>query len=609
MNWQAISPTPRSPLFPDPAALPAHTRPALRRVSTGVGRVAPAGWPLGPAADELAVDNPCPSQSSDDAVALSARGMAWHLPDDETCGAHLWSNRNSAAVCGRRASSWRRLDRRSRSARQVTLCVECAATMPQAPGPHPARPAPAVPAAQSAAWTSYLARLGATTEFSAETRRAYASRVTQYLRWLDAREPSTDALREFCAELQAQGRAGRTVNAYLTAIANFHRFSGPEVERPAPLADPGTVPAVLRPAEVARLSATIAVWSSPRDQAILRLLLGVALRTGELTALDCGNVTATPTGVRLALPAGRNHPRRTFDLPAEEFRHLVQACSGVYTPDVPLFMNNQGQRLSARAIAMLVDRAGVASGLVGLNPRTLRQTAITDRLTAERDAEFDLVANVGADRRAVMINEIDAALRAHTARSLAGLRAITEKSGALGREISIKAARVRRQAAELLAGLQVDPGRPQINRLERNPYEPGPADAGLAGWGPAEWDLAKREQQHIGRGSQEKSLDTVLIDLIEPALPIESTPQYVERLERFVRHHRPELDVIYRRIYRRPGPAVLSHEPIALVVFERLEADHRLLREVWRRQLPVEDLDDLTAIWRRARRLRHRAMR
>ena len=430
------------------------------------------------------------------------------------------------------------------------------------------------------------------------------------------REPSTDTLREFSADLQNQGKSARTVNAYLTAVANFHRYTGPTVQRPAPQATTEPLPEVLRPAEVERLRTTLSVWTSRRDQTILRLLLGVGLRAGELCALDRRDAVPAPGGVRLTLPTRERPPSRSlrnpvhqpgptssaetaaaalspasapssgqvtrvFRLPGSEFGHLAHAASLTCSPDQPMFVDNEGKRLSCRAVAMVVQRAGIASGLVGLTPRILRHTAIADRLTSERAAQFALVADIGPSRRAGLIKAMTDALGTRADLGRAALRSATDQAATPSATIATTSELIRTEAARLLTGLIL----PEPNCwIDPSPSDRDPGD----------------------RVSDDDDLQRRLIGQLFAALPVESGVDYVARLERFVWQSSLELDLIYRRLYRRPGMALLSHDPVALVVFERFEAEPRLLYEVWGRSLPTKDLDDLAAIWRLARRLRHR---
>lgn len=523
--------------------------------------------------------------------------------------AHLRSAADRSAACGVRASSWQRVDRRRRATSEVACCPDCVTRIPEAAHWSPVRREPVVSAEQQPSWPLYLTALGQSTELSAETRRAYVSRVGNYLRWLGDRKPSTDTLREFSLDLRSQGKSARTVNAYLTAVANFHRYTGPSVQRPTPQATIESLPEVLRPAEVEQLRTTLSVWTSLRDQTILRLLLGVGLRAGELCALNRRDVVAAPGGVQLTLPArdrpASRSPRdsvhrpgptdsaeasapssgqvtRVFRLPGSEFRHLIHAASLRSAPDQPVFVDNEGKRLSCRAMAMVVQRAGIASGLVGLTPRILRHTAIADRLTSERAAQFALVADIGPGRRSGLIKAMTGALGVRADLGRAALRSATDQAGAPTSTVTTASELIRTEAARLLTGL-----------VRPEPH----------GWATGASSSAGQTSDRI---SHDDDLQRRLIGQLFAALPVESGADYVARLERFVWQSSLELDLIYHRLYRRPGTALLSHDPVALVVFERFEAEPRLLYEVWGRSLPTKDLDDLAAIWRLARRLRHR---
>ncbi|MCX6640702.1 MAG: tyrosine-type recombinase/integrase, partial [bacterium] len=120
-----------------------------------------------------------------------------------------------------------------------------------------------------------------------------------------------------------------------------------------------------------------------RDKAILRLLFDLALRRGEVTGLDFGDVDLE-TGTLAVKGKGRNNEKELLTLPvktAEALKNWLEIRGS--EPGV-LFYNfdhaAKGERLTGRSVDRLVKYLGKRAGLKDVRPHGLRHAAITEAL-------------------------------------------------------------------------------------------------------------------------------------------------------------------------------------------------------------------------------------
>jgi site-specific recombinase XerD len=272
---------------------------------------------------------------------------------------------------------------------------------------------PGVPAQYAAAFADYQAGLERA-GVSEHTRRAYASRVAGYLRWLtdtdlvDERavgdptgaDPLSDAwARDFAARdyrvwlLTVAKKAPNTVNAHLTAVDAFytHRGLGPANAGRVDL--PQQAPRALEEAELRRVLRGAERLPSVRDRTIVRTLYYAGVRAAELVALDVDDVPTTARTGKVIVRAGKGQDGgkpRTVPANAElrgtltEYQQARRALPGADTCPA-LFLNRYGKRLSVRAVDELVADLGTAIGLDDLSPHVLRHSFATDMLRAGAD--------------------------------------------------------------------------------------------------------------------------------------------------------------------------------------------------------------------------------
>jgi ppGpp synthetase/RelA/SpoT-type nucleotidyltranferase len=109
-------------------------------------------------------------------------------------------------------------------------------------------------------------------------------------------------------------------------------------------------------------------------------------------------------------------------------------------------------------------------------------------------------------------------------------------------------------------------------------------------------NLAESEFYRFSDTTYDRPLSRYVISEIGPTLPTENTHQYATQLRAFVAANEGKLTGIFRR-YADIDTAVLLHQPESMIIFERIAGDPFMLREVWERQLPLDELEQLQAIW------------
>lgn len=229
---------------------------------------------------------------------------------------------------------------------------------------------------------------------SANTRQAYARDVRDWLAFTDehdvdplaATRPHVDI---YARVLESRGlrpttRARRlaTVSSmYAYAVAEGIATSNPAAAVRRPRTGEGHVrltPALDRD-ELGRL---IAAATSPRDRALVLVLTVLALRVSEALSLELGASEHVRGHVAVVIPGkgGREDevplPPLVLDALAELARHEGRTTG-------PVFVGEDGQRLSRHGVARALARLGHAAGIARtVRPHMLRATAITCALDA-----------------------------------------------------------------------------------------------------------------------------------------------------------------------------------------------------------------------------------
>jgi site-specific recombinase XerD len=267
----------------------------------------------------------------------------------------------------------------------------------------------------TAAYQAELDRL----PLSANTRRAYRTRVANFLAWLvsadlDGGDPLADphardyAVRDYTRHLRVVGKKEpATINAVLAALDHFYRWRGlgPPNARRQDL--PQLAPRALEPAEQRRLLRAVERSPSARDRALMLTLFYAGPRISEAAALEVGDVRLTARKGELAIRDGKGGTARKVPLHAEartalaawlpDRARLLEQLADRGRPIAPagreaLWRSRRGTRLTTRAIDLVVRTLGAEAGLEKeLSAHVLRHTCFTNL----RRAGVDLVTIAG----------------------------------------------------------------------------------------------------------------------------------------------------------------------------------------------------------------------
>lgn len=236
-----------------------------------------------------------------------------------------------------------------------------------------------LPAAMEEIHAAYAAQLKGS-PVDDDTRRAYASRVRQYLAWLSTAavdgdplgEPSgrDGAVRDYRAHLQTVARrTPATINTVLAAIADFYSRRGlgsPDVAR---LDLPQRAPRALPARQGTRWLRAVQRCPKPRDRALALLPFYAGLRIGEVVALDVTDVSLSARKGLVVVRSGKGGRYREVPLHPELREQLAiwinderPAWPGSST-NPAVFLNARGGRLGVRGasdiLARLADDAGI----------------------------------------------------------------------------------------------------------------------------------------------------------------------------------------------------------------------------------------------------------
>lgn len=248
---------------------------------------------------------------------------------------------------------------------------------------------------------------------SANTRRTYRVRVSQYCDYLSARPPKYGdplgdphardyAVRDYKTHLKRKRRARpTTVNLALAAIDHFYRFLGlgdADVRREEL---PQQAPRGLEPEEQVAFLRAAERCPSTRDRAIATLLFYTGLRLGECAGLDVNDVRISARKGVITVRSGKGDTYREVPLNAQARAALdawlAERGDRYPATDEPaLFVNRWGRRLSARSISTVIRKLGQEAGLT-LSPHVLRHTCFTNLVRKGHD--LVLVAEIAGHKR------------------------------------------------------------------------------------------------------------------------------------------------------------------------------------------------------------------
>ncbi|MFL5814483.1 MAG: tyrosine recombinase XerC [Bdellovibrionia bacterium] len=260
----------------------------------------------------------------------------------------------------------------------------------------------------SEALERFLAHLQAARGFSPHSLRAYEIDLTHWTGHLESvqgiasiedlsqRLEATD-LRSYLASLY-ESHERSSLCRRLSAIRTFLKYLRVQglVRRdvgllvPSPKAD-SKLPRFLKIEEMQELveAPDLSTWLGKRDRALFELLYGSGLRVSEGVGLSLGDLDLANGWVRV-LGKGSKERNVPFGSAAREAIENYLAAkpqdAAQGSGDVPLFVNYQGTRLTARSVARILAKHLVRiASAKNLSPHGLRHSFATHLLAAGAD--------------------------------------------------------------------------------------------------------------------------------------------------------------------------------------------------------------------------------
>jgi integrase/recombinase XerC/integrase/recombinase XerD len=257
---------------------------------------------------------------------------------------------------------------------------------------------------------SYLKYLRHVRHFSPASLAAYGRDLELYHSYLreaglEGRELGAAEARGFVGWLSERGLGSRSINRALSAVRGLFRFERSHGSSQADpfqqlrgLKVPAHLPSFLLEQEVAGLVdgmaadglSAVSFWEL-RDRLILELLYATGCRVSELSAMNLTDLDLKARSIRVRGKGGRERVA-FYGAPAAgvlkrylESRRAL-ALAGGREAGKALLINRRGQRLTARGIQGIVEKALRASGLPKpASPHTFRHSFATHLLARGRD--------------------------------------------------------------------------------------------------------------------------------------------------------------------------------------------------------------------------------
>ena len=250
----------------------------------------------------------------------------------------------------------------------------------------------------------FLGSLASERNRSPYTLRNYAADLRPFFSFLDERSESLvecdrHGVRAYLASLMDAGVARSSIARKLSTLRSFFRFlaqndvigknpcegmRGPKRER--------RLPSFLDESEVSAL-VTAPEGDTPqglRNRALLELLYAAGVRVGEVFNLNVGDLDLTGDGGSLRV-LGKGNKQRIVLVGGPAARALLRYLNDsrpklAQGAEEALFLNRDGERLSMRAVQIIVGKAALASGIdKRTHPHLLRHTFATHMLDGGAD--------------------------------------------------------------------------------------------------------------------------------------------------------------------------------------------------------------------------------
>lgn len=207
---------------------------------------------------------------------------------------------------------------------------------------------------------------------TASTRDAYRRDVVGFLAFLDGYgidllKVTRQVVDAYSRHLEAEGKAPATIARRLACLSSLYGYLVDEgalalspVERVKRPKVPSESPRLGLDRDEARALLDAAAESSPRDHALVALLLGNGLRISEALGLDVDDLT-TERGHRVARVVGKGNRARLAPLAPRTIEAIEDYLNGRTTG--PIFVTASGRRLDRVQAHRIFRRLAKAAGI------------------------------------------------------------------------------------------------------------------------------------------------------------------------------------------------------------------------------------------------------
>jgi site-specific recombinase XerD len=242
-------------------------------------------------------------------------------------------------------------------------------------------------------------------ETSPKTRASYRLDLLHFAGWFartvgerfSPEAVTRTDIREYRGHLQTvERRQPATVNRRLAALRRFFQWAkatGLAKELPTDdvkgVASSPRAPRWLEKREVDRLIRAVQRHGSKRDIAMIQTLRHTGIRVSELCSLQLSDVEISERKGSLTVRSGKGGRFRVLPLNVDA-RNAIKAYQDARptVSDDHLFIGQRGQRISSRAVELVVEKYARLAGLEDVTPHTLRHSFGKHAL----DAGADLVS-------------------------------------------------------------------------------------------------------------------------------------------------------------------------------------------------------------------------
>lgn len=245
----------------------------------------------------------------------------------------------------------------------------------------------------------YLVSLRVERGLSANTIAAYTRDLSQYLVFLEGREPVEELISELITRMRHRGLADSTVGRKIASLRGLHRFlviEGFRDNDPMALIDsprrPDPFPKALTVEEAIALVEAPGTGdiAARRDRALLEFLYATGARVSETVGVDLGDLDLED---RVVMVTGKGARQRLVPMggkAVDAIRSWLPDRIGLVSrrgKGDPLFINMRGGRLSRQAVFDIVKKHALSAEIetTRVSPHVLRHSAATHMVEAGAD--------------------------------------------------------------------------------------------------------------------------------------------------------------------------------------------------------------------------------